>query len=68
MIGFMLSPTGQASVPRIMRWLAVKDKSAVRAHFDRLAATPELKRIIVSHGGVVTSGAAETLRAAGAAI
>jgi hypothetical protein len=65
-IGFALGPTGRVSVPRLMRWMVVKDKQALAAHLERLAATPDLKRIIVSHGAVITEKPGDTLRAAAA--
>src|SRR5262249_24376514 len=58
MFGFMLSPTGRTSVPRIFRWFFLKDKKAFSAHIERLADLPGLKRVIVSHGKMLEDGAA----------
>jgi hypothetical protein len=53
LVGFFLAPTGRASVPRVMRWLAVKDKGAFGGKLTSLAAIPDLKRVIVSHGALI---------------
>jgi hypothetical protein len=50
MFGFMLAPTGVPAVPRISRWFVIKDTPAFKGHLERLAETPTLKRIIMSHG------------------
>jgi hypothetical protein len=67
-IGFMLAPTGTASVPRVMRWLAVKQKGAFKGHLERLASTPDLKRIIVAHGSIIGAAPGQTLKTAAAAV
>jgi hypothetical protein len=46
---FVTGSTGGPRVTRLFRFLAVKDKASFRAHLERLARTPDLKRIIVSH-------------------
>jgi len=61
-MGFMLSPTGVAAVPRITRWLVMKDKDAFRAHLEKLADTKDLARIIVSHGAMITDNPSNTLK------
>jgi hypothetical protein len=60
--GFLLAPTGKPSVPRLAKWITVSDKPALRAHLEKLAATPNLSRIIVSHGAVMTGQAGDILR------
>ena len=62
-IGFMLAPTGKPAVPRVFRWFFVADRAKLTAHIEKLAATPELKRVIVSHGHMLENPAQE-LRAA----
>lgn len=57
---------GRLRVPRISRLLLVADRAAFRAHLERLAARPDLRRVIVSHGDVVTEDPAAALRAAAA--
>ena len=64
LFGFLLSPTGRPCVPRIARWTMVKDKAKVKAALEAVAATANLKRVIVSHGKMVTEQPGEMLRAA----
>jgi len=59
MMGFMLAPTGRPSVPRIFRWFFVKDRAKLSAQIEGLAATPDLRRVIVSHGHMLTNPAEE---------
>lgn len=54
--------TGGPRVSRLFRWLAMKDRAALRAHFESLADTPDLKRIIVSHHETIDTDPADTLR------
>lgn len=61
-IGFLLSPTGQVSTPRIQRWLGMQDKRAFADHLERLADTPNLQRLLFGHGAPVTEDASGTLR------
>ncbi len=50
---------------RLFKLMAVKDKKALRDDLLRLAATPDLVRVIVAHGSVATGlGAAQTMKAA----
>jgi hypothetical protein len=53
LFGFLLAPTGRPSVPRIARWMMVKDKPAFRSQVEKLAGDGDLKRVIVSHGAVM---------------
>jgi hypothetical protein len=47
----------------------VKDKAALKAHLERLAATPELVRLIVSHVRMSQGqAAAAALRSAAASL
>src|SRR6266542_594168 len=47
----LLGTTGtEPKVTPLARMFLVKDRSALRAHLERLAATPGLRRIVVSHG------------------
>jgi hypothetical protein len=68
LFGFLLAPTGQASVPRLARWMLVKDKAAARAHLEKLAETPGLGRVIVSHGAMLTDKPNDVLRSVAAAL
>lgn len=70
--GFVLrrvtGSTGGPRVSRIMRALVISDKTAFRAHLERLADLPELKRIIVSHHETIEQDPAGTLRAVAATL
>lgn len=64
--GFFLGPTGQVSVPRFTRWFVKSGGGALGEHLGRLAATPNLKRLIFAHGDNIEaqpSAALETARA-----
>ncbi len=63
-MGFMLAPTGEVAVPRVMRWFIVKDRRAFQSHLEELAKTPGLVRVIVSHGKVIAENPGEMLKAA----
>jgi hypothetical protein len=64
LLGFFMAPTGQASVPRISRWMIVKERSAVGEHLDRLAGIPDLRRLVLSHGDNIVQNPNEALRLA----
>jgi hypothetical protein len=68
LFGFVLAPTGRPGVPRVARWLLVKNRAALRGHLDEVAATPNLARVIVAHGRVISDGPAEALRAVARAL
>lgn len=52
-------------VSRLARLALVKDKAALRMHLERLAATPRLVRLVVSHEKIASGpGAADALRTA----
>jgi hypothetical protein len=52
-VGFVLkhvtASTGGIKMSRLARMFLVADPRAVRAHLERLAALPDLRRVIVSH-------------------
>jgi hypothetical protein len=60
--------TGGPRVSRIAKLFVVKDRKAFRAHLDRLAETPGLARVIVSHGRMVTDDPAGMIRTAAATV
>jgi hypothetical protein len=64
LMGFMLAPTGRPAVPRIFRMFFVKDKKAFRAGIEKLADTPGLERVIVSHGKMLADKPGDALRTA----
>jgi len=70
--GFVLrrltGSTGGPRVSRIMKWFVIADARAFRAHVERLAALPALRRIVVSHHLVIDQDPAGTLRAVAATL
>ncbi len=64
LLGMMLHPTGTLSVPRPTSLLFAKDKKALRADLERIAA--DVTRVVPGHGAVVTEDAAGRLREAAA--
>jgi hypothetical protein len=62
----LLGFAGGLKVPPVFRWLFMKDKQALRAHLEKLAAVPGLTRILPCHGDVLSAGAPDALRAAAA--
>jgi hypothetical protein len=65
---YITGSTGEPRVTRLFRMMAVKDKAAFRENLQRLAGTPELKRIIVSHHEPITDQPADTLRRVAASL
>ena len=61
-IGRMVGSTGDARVTAIMRYFAVSDRAALKAHFLRLADLPGLHRLVPGHGDLIETDAAKTLR------
>ncbi len=55
-------------VTRVGKLFLVKDKKACRAHLERLADTPNLKRVVVAHGAMEANDARGMLRAAAATL
>jgi hypothetical protein len=66
--GFMFKLMGftgdTPNVPLPTRMVLIKDKPGLKTLLQQLAAIPDLKRVIVSHGEMLESGAAEGLRQA----
>lgn len=58
----MLGSSGGPRVTRIARLFLIDDKRAVRRHLERLAATPRLARVVVSHHEVIADDPGGTLR------
>jgi hypothetical protein len=59
---YITQSTGGPRVSRVLRWFVVKDQAALRRCFERLADTPELRRVIVSHHAMITLDPAAALR------
>ena len=57
-----LGSTGGPTVSRLFKLMAISDRAAFRAHLERLADTPNLRWIIVSHHRVIAKDAAAVLR------
>ena len=53
-MSFFLGPTGQVSTPRVVRWIALKNKKAFAAQLEKLAETPGLSRVMFGHGRPIT--------------
>jgi hypothetical protein len=70
--GFVLKhltkSSGGLRLTRVAKLLLVKDRAALRGHLERLADTPHLCRIIVSHHELYTGDAAAALRAVAATL
>ena len=70
--GFVLNhitgSTGGPKVSRIFRLFLMKHRADFKAHLERLAATPNLKRIIVSHRDTISEAPEATLRAVAATL
>ena len=64
--GFVLRRLTQSSggprISRLIRLAMIKDKAALRAHLERLAALPRLARIVVAHHEVIDHEPAKVLR------
>lgn len=58
----LTASTGGPRVTRLFRMMAVKDKAGFKADLERLADTPDLMRIIVSHHRTIVSEPAAVLR------
>jgi hypothetical protein len=64
LLGYFMAPTGQPSVPRVTRWMITKSRGALGEHLGRLAQTPGLERLILSHGDNVEGDAPAALNTA----
>jgi len=58
----LVGSSGGPKVTRIARLLAVRDRGALAADLEELAATPDLVRLLPSHGEDVTADAPGVLR------
>lgn len=55
---------GELRVPRLIKWIGLRDKAALRAQLIALADTPGLQRVFTCHGPVVSVDPAGALRRA----
>ncbi len=58
----------EGNLPGIARLLVISDRAAFRAHLERLAALPGLRRIVVAHHLTIDRDPAATLRAVAATL
>ena len=59
----------EPKVVPLAKLMVYKDKKAARAHLERLADTPQLTRVIVSHGNMITADPGAAIkRAVGASL
>lgn len=49
----LIGSTGAPKVTPLMRLVSVRDKAALRAQLEKLAATPGLYRVVPGHGAIV---------------
>ncbi|MGZ3632700.1 MAG: hypothetical protein ACXWLR_09440 [Myxococcales bacterium] len=63
-----LGQTGDLGVPRLVRWIGVKDRQALKAHLSRLADTPGLLYVFTCHGPVISVDPSGALRRAAQAL
>jgi hypothetical protein len=68
LVGRAIGFTGPTKLPPITKFVLVKDKAALRADLERLAETPDLRRLIPSHGDIVTGDPAGALRRVAATV
>jgi hypothetical protein len=61
---FFLAPVNRPSVPRFAKWFFMKNKAALKADLEKMAAADGLRRIIPGHGAMVASDAATILSGA----
>ncbi len=59
---YVTGSSGGPKVSRIARLAVVSDRTAVRAHLERLAGIPDLRRVVVSHHEVIDADPAGVLR------
>lgn len=71
-MGFVLrrvtSSSGGPRVSRIAKMFVVADKPAFRAHVEKLADLPGLRRVVVSHHNTITEDPSGTLKSVVAAL
>jgi hypothetical protein len=70
-VGFLprlMGFSGSVKIVPVFRMMFLKDKKVLKAQLERLAGIPGLARIVPCHGDVMSSGAAEALRAAAATL
>jgi hypothetical protein len=64
----VLGFAGDLHVPRLIRWVGVRDRKALKAHLARLADTPGLQHLFTCHGPVISVDPSGALRRAALAL
>jgi hypothetical protein len=64
----VLGFVGDLRVPRLIHWLGVKDRRALKAHLARLADTAGLQHVFTCHGPVISVDPSGALRRAAEAL
>jgi hypothetical protein len=59
---YVTKSTGGPRVSRVARFFLIKDKAAFRGALEKLAATPDLKRVVVAHHVAIDHEPARVLR------
>lgn len=62
----LLGFTGGPRVGPVLKWRHVEDRKALRAHLERLAATPRLSSVVPSHGEIIREAPGQAVREAAA--
>lgn len=66
--GRVLGNTGGPKITTLFKLGMLKDKKAYRAHLERLAETPDLRRVVVAHGATIEDDPAAVLRGVAATL
>jgi hypothetical protein len=64
----VMAGAGRLRHHRLVALLIVRDRQALRDELMRLAALPDLRRVLVAHGAPVTEGAGEALQGVAAGL
>ncbi|HEY6910939.1 MAG TPA: hypothetical protein VI356_16300 [Myxococcales bacterium] len=68
LVASALGFTGELRVPRLIRWIGVRDRRALAAHLMKLADTEGLQHVFTCHGPVVSVDPMGALRRAAEAL
>jgi hypothetical protein len=64
----LLGHAGELRVPRLVQWIGVKDRKALKAHLAKLADIPGLHHVFTCHGPVISGDPSGALRRAAEAL
>jgi hypothetical protein len=64
----VLGHAGELRVPRLIHWIGIKDRAALKAHLTSLADTPGLQHLFTCHGPVISVDPSGALRRAAQAL